>query len=288
MHADAAAIVAHHGYLAEAVTVLVDTPTRLVAKVDTDAGPLVVKRDAAPDAFAVEVAAHQLLGAAGLPVAPVLAQRSVAPAYLVLPWTEGVALSSASARNVRREAGATLRRVHRLGADAAPEPAGRPRYAGNKSWDAWMSGWLRHAAQWWGQAGRADPLRIELLRGWHERLQPLLATRGGDLTLFDGRPEHIRVSTQPGDQHLAGIIDLGEVRAGDAAMDLAVLAISDPRLLPDVLDGYRLTSAEKPVFNRLIPYYLHLRRLAAAEYNNQHGDPALAGQIMALVDQGAI
>jgi aminoglycoside phosphotransferase (APT) family kinase protein len=53
---------------------------------------------------------------------------------------------------------------------------------------------------------------------------PATGPRGHDLILFDGRPEHIIVD---GD-HVTGIIDLAEVCPGDAAMDLAVLAVTDP------------------------------------------------------------
>ena len=107
----------------------------------------------------------------------------------------------------------------------------------------------------------------------------MLATRGQAFILFDGRPEHFLVQ----DGHLVGIIDLQEARSGDAAMDLGVLAVTDPDLLENVLDGYRPDAAEQALFDRLVPFYIFLRRLAAVEWHRQHGDPALARRALRLL-----
>ena len=93
----------------------------------------------------------------------------------------------------------------------------------------------------------------------HGTLQPLLASRGEEFILFDGRPEHFIVQ----DNQLAGLIDLGEARSGDAAMDLGVLAVSDPDLIPGILAGYKAPQQEQEKLNQLIPFYTFLRRLAA-------------------------
>lgn len=59
----------------------------------------------------------------------------------------------------------------------------------------------------------------------------------------------------------------------------AVMGVSDPVLLPGVLAGYGPPTPDR----ELIDFYLLLRRLAAAEFNLDRGNPALAGRILRLV-----
>jgi hypothetical protein len=71
-------------------------------------------------------------------------------------------------------------------------------------------------------------------------------------------------------------------------MDLAVLAVTDEDLLPGVVAGYQPTTAEQAAFDRLLPFYLFLRRLAAAEWNLTHGNPRLARHVLDLIDHTAL
>ena len=79
----------------------------------------------------------------------------------------------------------------------------------------------------------------------------MLEHRGGQLILFDGRPEHFLV-TPTGE---ISLIDVAEVRAGDGLMDLAVLGLHEPLCLPGVLEAYGPFSDFGP-FVRPGPYYL--------------------------------
>jgi aminoglycoside phosphotransferase (APT) family kinase protein len=255
------------------VTILVQRLGRLVARVDTSTGPVVVKADAVAGSLVGEVGAIRRLDAAGLPVPQVLASVDGPPAYVLLRWIEGEALSSSAVASAQVAAGRALRRVHSLG--------GGPPYPGGQSWDAWMTGWLNHALGWWCAAVDPGEDRVRGFRRWFDSLRPLLETRGRDLMLFDGRPEHLLVRNG----ELVGLIDLGEVRSGDAAMDLAVLAVGDPALLAGVLRGYLPTPAERAAFDRLVPFYLFLRRLASAEWNLTNGDPELTRHALNLVDR---
>lgn len=271
VHVDVAAVVAQLGWTPCAVTVLVDRPGRVVARVDTDHGAVVVKHDTSRTGVNAEYAANRRLAGAGLPVANVLHHHDGEPAWLVLSWIDGTALTSASSPSAKRHAGALLRRVHALGGSAP--------YQGVPTWDGWMAGWLNTAMAWWTRHTSPDPDLVKAVWEWFARLRPLLATRGHDLILFDGRPDHIIVD---GD-HVAGIIDLADVCPGDAAMDLAVIAVTDPDLLVDVLTGYQPTTSEQAAFPELIPFYVFLRRLAAAEFNHTHGAPAVTAHLLALV-----
>jgi aminoglycoside phosphotransferase (APT) family kinase protein len=87
------------------------------------------------------------------------------------------------------------------------------------------------------------------------------------------------------DGRIAGLIDLEDVSAGDPAMDLAVLAVADEDLLPAVLEGYAPTSAEAAAFDELIPFYVLLRRLAAAKWEREHGDPARTTRLLEQVSR---
>jgi Ser/Thr protein kinase RdoA (MazF antagonist) len=196
------------------------------------------------------------------------------PACLVLTWVEGEALSSASAPEAQRVAGATLRRVHLLGTDPGAT------FGGELRWDLWMAGWLNHVLSWWSTVATVDDTLRRGVWAWYHELGPLLTTRGDDLMLFDGRPEHILVR---GDG-CVGLIDVSELRAGDAAMDLAVLAVDDPDLLDGVLAGYRPDAEERAVFDRLVPFYTFLRRLARAEWYQRFGTPAEMARVLAAME----
>lgn len=260
-------IVGRHGLVATAVEVLLDRPGKRVTRVVCagDAA-VVVKVDADTGAFTSEVASIRRLAAAGLPVPEVI---GTGPSHLVLRWIDGEGLTSSSSPAAQRDAGAILRRVHAI-------PAGPP-YGGNATVDLWIAGWLNFILPWWARNGGTDAW-VSAAWDWYHRIRPLLAVRGGCLTLFDGRPEHFIVSGSA----VAGMIDLHDVCAGDPAMDLAVLAVSDPRLLDEVVAGYRPTTDETAVFAELIPFYLLLRRLAAAEWQQTHGDPARTPELLSL------
>ena len=151
--------------------------------------------------------------------------------------------------------------------------------AGEPTWDSWMAGWLNSVLAWWGTvspAGLLDPKRVW---AWFHALQPLLATRGHDLMLFDGRPEHWIVRGEA----MAGLIDVSELRVGDAAMDLGVIAVPDPELLTGVLDGYQPDPEERTVFDRLVPFYTFLRRISAAEYYQRFGTPDEVKRMLARI-----
>jgi aminoglycoside phosphotransferase (APT) family kinase protein len=239
-------------------TILTDRPGHLVAKVETRTTTVVIK---AP-LYDLEVAANERLAAAGLPVPRILAGGN---GYLMMEWIEGEGLSSTSPNSAQLEAGRLLRQVHELG--------GGPPYKGNESFTDWMRGWLNHAMQWW----EPGPTRLRETWSWFEDLTPLIDTRGHDLMLMDGRPDHFLVR----DGKIVGLIDVSEICPGDGAMDLAVMGVSDPVLLPGVLAGYGPPAPDR----ELIDFYLFLRRLAAAEFNLNRGNPALAGRILRLVQE---
>ena len=217
--------------------------------------------DTAAGTFVPERSWIDRLGAAGLPVPRVIGCSDEAPAHLLLTWIDGEPLSSASPVAAQRDVGRLLRRVHAL-------PGGPP-YAGSSTVDAWIAGWLNYALAWWRDHAGAPQDAVDDAWSWFHRLQPLLATRGAETMLFDGRPEHFLVR---GDD-VVGMIDLHDLCAGDAAMDFAVLAVDDEPLLRAVIEGYRPSPDEQAAFAELIPFYRWLRRLAAAEWHSQHGDP---------------
>lgn len=255
-------VIAGHGLPGGPVTIHVDRPSRLVARV----GGFAVKADERPDAFAREREAIARLGAAGLPVPQVHASHDDAPSYLVRRWIEGEPLSSASPPSAQREAGWLLRRVH-------AQPESRPDTIGE-----WMSNWTAWILAWLEDFAGVPAQRCDEIRAWCRRLQPLMTGRG-TLTLLDGRPDHFVVR----DGRIAGLIDLEDVSPGDPAMDLAVLAVTDKDLLPAVLDGYAPNRAEAAAFDELIPFYVVLRRLAAAKWELEHGDPTRTSLLLELV-----
>lgn len=250
---------------ASGTSTLQQRPGRLVARVETTAGPVVIKAATEANAFVAEEAAVRRLADHDLPVARIIADSPGPPAYLVLSWIAGDALSSASPAAAQRAAGELLRRVHALGPD--PADLSESMFAGEATWDGWMAGWLNSVLAWWVTVDPPGKERVRQVWAWFHALAPLLATRGQDLILFDGRPEHVLIR---GGQ-VAGLIDVAELRVGDAAMDLGVLAVSDPALLAGVLAGYQPDADERAAFARLVPFYTFLRRLSIAEFHQRFG-----------------
>ena len=270
---DIAALVALHNLSPGPVVLLVERSDQVVARVETTVGPVVVKASLKGETIATEIQTNRRFAALGFPVATLLAHGQDPAPYLITTWIAGEALSAGSPPDTLREVGVLLRKIHRLG--------GGPPYAGNATWEAWMEGWLHHALPWWQRQGKASEADVASAWRGFEKRRVLLARRGFDFILFDGRPEHFLVRQGK----LAGLIDLGEARAGDAMMDLAVLGVLEPRLLPGILAGYAPTPEEDEVIQQLLPFYLFLRRLAAAEWNLMVGTPSIAQQAFALLNQ---
>ena len=269
-----AALGDRHGFTPNSYELLFERDGRNVNRVSTDRGELVVKWDATPGTFDTEIAMNEWLASEGIPVAEVHGSGEARGAYLVLSWIEGTGLSSASPIEAQRDAGRLLRRVHRLGNGAPP-------YADKPEWGAWMKGWVNHALHWWQQEGGGTAVEAGAARRKFDALYPMLSTRDTDFILFDGRPDHFIVH----DGRLSGLIDVAAARGGDAAMDLGVMAVTDPALLPGVLEGYAPDSEEQAVFDALIPFYTFLRRLALAEWDLKHVDGKKAAKAIALLKE---
>jgi aminoglycoside phosphotransferase (APT) family kinase protein len=246
------------GYPTTQVNILAERPGRVVARLKGVDGSAVLKADVNAGAFGPEVAAIERLAPAGIPVPRVLAHLPGEPAVLILSWTEGQALTIASPLAVRRDVGRILRRVHRLQTSGP--------FSGQPDIDTWIANWLGKVVNWWPSNG-GTPEEVERLRRWHQTLRPVLSNRTGELMLFDCRPEHFLVDAGG----TVRLIDLHDLGPGDAAMDLAAIYLHDPSLTESVLDGYQPTEQDRETFDRLIPFFTVIRGLAAAEWNQRHG-----------------
>lgn len=143
---------------------------------------------------------------------------------------------------------------------------GAPPFSGHPTVGAWIAAWTAEVAAWWASVGAGDA-EVRRLLDWLDDLEPVLAPREGRLTLFDGRAEHVLVR----DSRVAGVIDLHDAGPGDPAMDLAVIGLSDDRLIPEVVNGYLAEHEQDSDLRRVIPFYLLLRRLAGAEWQLRNG-----------------
>ena len=250
---------------------LVNRADRYVAKVKTLPGWIVVKVDPDFNSILSEATNNQRLHDLGLPVADMIGHGDSPIPYIILSWIDGTAISQTSPPAVLEEVGAVLRRIHNL--------RGNPPYAGNETWDAWMEGWLYHALPWWEKSGFATAGDIEQAWTQFRIIQPLLTSRGHSIIFFDGRPAHFIVRNNK----LVGLIDLEEMRSGDALMDFGVFSVLHEHLVPGLLKGYNLANEEARLVRKLVPFYQFLRRLAAAEWTLQHENPALASSILSSI-----
>ncbi len=251
-------------------TVIVERADRVVAKMETAHGPMLFKASTVADDMTWDAINIGRLSAADLPVPTIIAQGEQPVSYIMLRWIEGDALTSASPLAAQHEAGRLLRRVHYL--------ADRPPYARGYTWDAWMTGWLNAALPWWGAQPGIMPQWIDRVWRNFERMRPLLATRGTHFMLQDGRPDHFLVRGE----RIVGLIDVHDAQPGDSAMDLGVIGIFDNRLLENVRAGYKGDAVEKQTLDQLLPFYIFLRRLAAAEWHAKFGSAVISQKALAL------
>ena len=253
-------------------SVLLQRDDYLITKIETKNGPLVLKASTIPGHVSEWDAKNCiLLHEAGLPVPAVLAYGEEPVSFAFLTWIEGEPLTVDSPVDVQIDAGRLLKQIHHV--------PNRPKYDREYSYDAWMEGWLNVAMTYWSkQDGITTQMIDDVWAGFH-KIQPLLATRGHHHMLQDGRPDHFMVL----DGKINGMIDLHDCQPGDGAMDLAVMGVIDQPLLDHALKGYAADSEEQEAHAELIPFYLFLRRLAAAEFHASQGtSPALVDQALKL------
>ncbi len=263
----------HYNLDVVAIQVLVQRAERLVLRIETPTQVYALKAAHTPEPIHQEVTNNARLAAAGLPVARVIGTGDMPVAHVLHNWIEGDALDASMPPAVLKETAHLLYTIHQLN--------GKPPYAGNDTWDAWMRGWLHHALPWWKKTAAIPEKQIEEV--WHvfDALQPMLSQRGHGFILFDGRPEHFIVAHHK----VAGLIDLGEARSGDPAMDFGVLAANAPDLTTKILKHYLplLDASASRVFNTLVPFYTFLRLLALAEWQITHGDANIAQSCLARI-----
>ena len=245
----------------------------LIAKIETENDPLVLKASTSPNHISMWDAKNcRLLHEAGLPVPAVYAAGEEPLSFAFLSWIEGEPLTVDSPIEAQIEAGRLLKRIHHI--------PNRPKYNRDYPFEAWMEGWLNVAMTYWEQQKSVTPQMIQNVWDGFHKLQPLLATRGNHFYLQDGRPDHFMVLNGK----INGMIDLHDCQPGDGAMDLAVMGVLDEPLLERALIGYAADNEEKEALDELIPFYLFLRRLAAAEFHANYalGSPKVVEKSLAL------
>lgn len=257
------------GLPARRVRVLVERQGHLVVRAETARGPVVLKASTDPGAIVPDAENARFLAAAGLPVPAVLAQGEEPLSFVVLRWIDGDGLGSTSPVRAQREAGELLRRIHELEGGRTVEAA--------PSWDDWMHGWLNVILPWWGDQEGTEPGMVDEAWRAFEELRPLLSGRGEHFMLFDGRADHFLVR----DGRIVGLVDVHDARRpGDAAMDLAVMGVLDEELMRNVREGYPGDAEELEAIDALVPFYLFLRRMAAAEWHGRFGPEAVAREAL--------
>lgn len=252
------------------VAVLASRQERLVCRVARAEGDLVAKVSTHRGDFEQESRAMRRLAGMGIPVSEVVLVEPGPPAMLVSHWVEGEPISVDSGARASGEVGRILRRIHR-------ERAVGP-FSGHATIGAWIEHWYGLVIAWWAESGDLEPVTRDIADRWLAEARPVLADRHGRLMLFDGRPEHFLVG--PGGR--VALIDVADLQAGEAAMDLAVLELDAPGILPAVLDGYEATAEERGAFDVLVPFLVFLRALSGAEWRGRVlGDEAESRRYLA-------
>ncbi|MEM9776312.1 MAG: phosphotransferase [Chloroflexota bacterium] len=272
MICDPLKICASEGIKVHSYKILVERPEHLVAKVETANRPVVLKASTVPNHNAWDERNLKLFADAGLPVQKMLGRGEEPLSYIILSWIEGKPLRDTSPLEAQIAAGRLLHTIHHL--------EKRPLYDKDYGYDDWMKGWLNVALPWWGKQEGVSASWIDNAWAGFDAIRPLLATRGHHHMLQDGRPEHFIVR----DGKLVGLIDVHDGQPGDGAMDLGVIGVFDGPLLQNMLKGYEVDAVEQEKVDQMIPFYVFLRRLAAAEWHSNHGDLAIARRALELAN----
>lgn len=259
MIVDADRLLTDLGMPTKSTKIIVQRSGHLVVKAETNEGLVILKAATESEAMAPDARNAERLASEGLPVPEVLAKGEEPLSFVVLRWIEGESLNSASPLRAQREAGALLRKIHSIDNSGELE--------NGQTWDEWMKGWLNVALPWWGVHDGVDSAMVDSAWLAFNELRPVLATRGSQFMLFDGRPDHFLVK---GSQ-IVGIIDLHDAKPGDGGMDLGVMGVLDEELMKNVRSGYECNKHESNILDRLVPFYVFLRRLAAAEWHGRFG-----------------
>ena len=242
---------------------------------DASLGRRVVKVSTNDDEFAPEVNARATLRASGLPVAEPLSYQPKAPSTLTLPWVEGDALSADHPTSAHERVGALLARVHQIPAIAE--------FGGNTTWSSWMQGWLSTACAWWESVRPHQAVPFGVLSDRLAELSPAMDADAEGSILFDGRPEHFVVD----DSLEIQMIDVEQLKAGDPAMDVGVLAVWIPEAVPAIVSGFAAVSGPvDETFQARVEFYTLLRTLAAAQWHLERLHDAAVSN--ALLDQAHV
>ncbi|CAN5836905.1 hypothetical protein BH24CHL3_BH24CHL3_03460 [soil metagenome] len=230
---------------------------RIVCRARLGHGFLVAKASTALGAFDEEATAMRVLMGSGVPVSDLVAVKSGPPALLVAAWANGTPITAWSESETLRTVGSILKRIHEMPAT--------PSYSGAPTLREWISGWFNTVMSWWTSVDDRA-VRVELnCTEWMRTIRSILSDRRGSQILFDGRPEHFIVD----DTGNLRLIDVSDLQSGDPAMDLAVLELGAPGILTHVLEGYAPTNEESRSFGCLVPFYVLLRAVSAAEWHSR-------------------
>jgi aminoglycoside phosphotransferase (APT) family kinase protein len=182
--------------------------------------------------------------------------RDGPPSIIVLDWTPGRAVRGNDSVRVRRAVVDALSRIHSL-------PAAAPYGGVNADLVTWIDGWCDHALPWWRQRDGTTGNDARTARNWYRRVRPLIAGRTGSMIMLDGVPDHFIVG--PDDR--VALIDVAELQPGDPVMDLAVLSLHASGIFTGLLDRYAQAELDDRHLTALLPFYVFLRALAAAEWH---------------------
>jgi len=235
---------------------------RIVCRGSTPAGEVVAKASSSQNEFQREADAMARLTTIGVPVSDVVSVDGGPPSTFVASWAEGRPIVADSDPQALREVGALLDRIHRQVA--------KPPFSGHACIEHWIEAWFTQVVTWWRSTTHHSPEFDRVCEGWLAEVKPLLSNRPGRLILFDGRPDHFLVDVTG----RIRLIDVADLMAGDPAMDLAVLELGAPAILPPVIEGYAPHPVERDAIATLVPFYVLLRALSDAEWQArvQHND----------------
>jgi aminoglycoside phosphotransferase (APT) family kinase protein len=209
-------------------------------------------------------------GHAGIPVPAIVFSDARSPALLVLRRVDGSTLDEITDRAPWRDAGRCLRLLHGL---AWPTGAGEASWSGRT--------WSDHF-RWWADHERDQLLGYRSLPAgtvgqMHEHLRTTFAAMAEpEPSLLHGDCQVDHYLVEPRSSRVTGILDFGDAVLGDPVWDLAVLTLGRPRMVGEILDGYRPDATTERRIHDLLPSYQLIRLLGSAAWRREHGQPDAA------------